>query len=225
MARFAVLTLAVAALTTSTAEAKPAGGFRWDHEVWGSFEAVAFARHLTSRGVNPKDFKRKHPELIRIFEYRLENGKRMVWPPPKPPAERLIAKRLNRVLCRYGPQCGTGNAYVRSGKRWNVSPFYIAAISAVESTFGQAICAPHNAWGVIAYCGSGFSSWAAGIDYVSRLIRVSFINRGLSNPWSIGRVFCPPCGDGHGDQAAAVMGQYFHSGNGVLWKNAVEAVR
>lgn len=191
------------------APAFPWGG--WG-KCWGPDDGKAFQRWLAEHGSSGTAFKKAYPELAAVFGPK--------WPTVD--YDRRIARRLDRVLCRFGPMCNTGQAHVKAGREWRVNPFYIAAISAVESTFGIQACG-FNAWGIGA-CAVAFASWVEGIRYTTRLIRRHYINEGLGNPFAIGREYCPPCGDGHGVKAVAVMTQYFGA-KGVLWKDAVRAVK
>lgn len=95
------------------------------------------------------------------------------------------------------------------GRKYNVNPFFIAAISGVESSFGAAACGG-NAWG-IGSCSMSFATFADGARYTTRLLRTGYLNRGLTDVWSIGRVYCPPCGNGWGDKVAWFMRNRFQS--------------
>lgn len=99
-------------------------------------------------------------------------------------------------------------AIERSGLRWRVSPFLIAAISDVESSFGVAACG-FNAWGIASCSGYNFRSWPEGIEAEARLLRTGFLDHGASSPWAIGPSYCPPCGSSWGDHVAYVMQRFF----------------
>jgi hypothetical protein len=125
--------------------------------------------------------------------------------------------RLNRGLAGT-PLAGHGAILDREGKRRNVSPFFVASIAGVESSFGAAACGG-NAWG-IGSCSMTFASFAGGIVYTTRLLRTGYIDRGLRDVWSIGRVYCPPCGSRWGDKVAFFMRSRFRVGPSVTYSVA-----
>ena len=63
------------------------------------------------------------------------------------------------------------------GWRWNINPFFVAAIAGTESSFGAAACGG-NAWG-LGNCGMSFTSFADGIGYATKLLRTSYLDDGL----------------------------------------------
>jgi hypothetical protein len=85
----------------------------------------------------------------------------------------------------------------------------VASIAGVESSFGAAACGG-NAWG-IGSCSVRFASFTEGIAYTTRLLRTGYIARGLTSVWSIGVVYCPPCGSRWGDQVAWFMRHRFNA--------------
>lgn len=135
----------------------------------------------------------------------------------KPKPQRENACRLKPRYCklrkvytkqlRHGLQ-GTPLASIietleETGRKWNVNPVFVASIAGVESSFGAAACGG-NAWG-IGSCSTGFATFAEGGRYTTRMLRASYINHGLRDPWSIGRVYCPPCRNGWGDKVIWFM--------------------
>lgn len=101
------------------------------------------------------------------------------------------------------PLAGYAFQIEAEGRRWNVNPYFVAAISGVESSFGAAACGG-NAWG-LGSCSVAIGSFADGVRYVTRLLRTGYLNKGLTDVWSIGRTYCPPCGSGWGDKVAWFM--------------------
>ena len=76
---------------------------------------------------------------------------------------------------------GSEAALEAAGRRYGVSPYFIAAVAFTESTAGHASCSNNrfNAWGLascIGYWGSGshktyvpsFASWAEAYDFMGR---------------------------------------------------------
>ena len=69
---------------------------------------------------------------------------------------------------------GTGRALEASGWKWHVSPMFIAAIAATESSLGRAACWDrYNAFGLGSCHGSWvprFRSWAHVYDFQARFL-------------------------------------------------------
>lgn len=119
-----------------------------------------------------------------------------------------LAQQLNRGLAAT-PMRGLGYILEAEGRRYGVHPGFVAAVAAVETSYGAAMCLPFNAWG-ISSCGRAwraptFRSWRDGIRYASRFLAERWLRRGVSSPWAIGRTYCPPCGDRWGDRVAWFM--------------------
>jgi len=129
-------------------------------------------------------------------------------------AVRSNVARLNHGLAGT-PLAGYGATFDRYGRRWNVSPFFVASIAGVESSFGAAACGG-NAWG-IGSCATSFGSFTDGIAFTTKLLRVSYIDRGMRDLWSIGTVFCPPCGNTWGDHVAWFLTHRFGAGLSVTY--------
>lgn len=74
-----------------------------------------------------------------------------------------------------------------SGLDWKLLP----AIAGVESTFGKFIPGGYNAWGWGVYGNNAiyFKSWREGMFTVSAGLRKNYINRGLTDPASINRMY------------------------------------
>lgn len=88
----------------------------------------------------------------------------------------VTAKRLNRALAGT-PMQGLGGILERQGERWNVNPFFIAAVAHKESSLGAASCSsnPKNVWGLGA-CGRAWSppyfrTWTQAVNYFVRFVR------------------------------------------------------
>ena len=74
----------------------------------------------------------------------------------------------------------------QNGVDWKLVP----AISGVESTFGQAEPAgSFNAWGVGGSNLVYYKSWSEAIFTLNSYLKQNYINRGLTNPYSINRVY------------------------------------
>ncbi len=95
------------------------------------------------------------------------------------------------------PMEGTGADLERAGREYGVSPYFMAAVAATESSLGAAACGSggYNAWG-LGNCGSAwsvpsFGSWREAYDYYAK-----FLTRwaGHSTPYSFrGYAACDEC--------------------------------
>jgi Mannosyl-glycoprotein endo-beta-N-acetylglucosaminidase len=111
--------------------------------------------------------------------------------------EGQIVQRLERAMSG-SPMAGSGAELVRIARSYHVSPYFIIAVAATESSIGRAACgyAGRNVWG-LGNCGSAwsvpsFATWADAYDYYAR-----FLNRqwpGHSSPYSFrGYAACDDC--------------------------------
>lgn len=71
---------------------------------------------------------------------------------------------------------GSERALEAAGRRWHISPYFIAAIAGTESSFGAAGCSgnPKNAYG-LSSCTTGwsvpyFSSWEASYEFMGKFL-------------------------------------------------------
>ena len=93
---------------------------------------------------------------------------------------------------------GSGVYLERHGRRWGVSPFFMVATAATESSIGEAACGSggYNAWG-LGNCGSAwsvpsFGSWDEAIAYYARFLAKGW--PGHSSPYSFsGYAACDAC--------------------------------
>lgn len=67
----------------------------------------------------------------------------------------------------------------------------IPAIAGVESTFGKRIPGGFNAWGWGVYGTQAiyFSSWRAGIYTLAKGLRENYLNKGLTDPYAMNRIY------------------------------------
>lgn len=83
--------------------------------------------------------------------------------------------------------------FVEAADKYNLDWKLVAAISGVESTFGKFTPAPksYNAWGWGVYGNQAlyFTSWKDGIYTVSKGLRTNYLDKGLTNPYTINRVY------------------------------------
>lgn len=73
------------------------------------------------------------------------------------------------------------------GLDWKMLP----AIAGVESTFGKKIPGGYNGWGWGVYGTQAiyFDSWKEAIFTISKGLRENYLNKGLTNPYSINRLY------------------------------------
>ena len=81
--------------------------------------------------------------------------------------------------------------FIDAAKMYELDWKMLPAIAGVESTFGKAIPGGYNAygWGVYGTQAIYFASWREGIFTVSKGLSENYLNRGLTNPYSINRVY------------------------------------
>lgn len=86
--------------------------------------------------------------------------------------------------------------FIDAADKYNLDWKLVAAISGVESTFGKAT--PGNAqypsyngwgWGVYGTQALYFTSWRDGIFTVSKGLRENYVNKGLTDPYAMNRVY------------------------------------
>lgn len=81
--------------------------------------------------------------------------------------------------------------FVNAAKAYGLDWKLLPAIAGVESTFGRFTPGGYNAWGWGVYGNQAvyFRSWKVGIYTVSRGLKEHYVDRGLTNPYSINRVY------------------------------------
>ena len=117
-----------------------------------------------------------------------------------------IRSNIDKYFERHGcALAGQGKAFVDAGIESNVDPYFIAAISIIESTGGNHCVRRHNAWGrksggkngakfgrINANGWCSWDSWENAIrdesDYIARI----YLDQGRTNAYSIARKYCPP---------------------------------
>ena len=109
------------------------------------------------------------------------------------------APRIDAYLSG-SPTAGTGKTYAAAAWDNGVDPRWAPAISCVESSKGAACFASYNAWG---YGGSGFSSWADGINTVVSALGSSLYGGYLTK--AAAQTYCPPTWQNWYSECAAEM--------------------
>jgi len=106
------------------------------------------------------------------------------------PTSAQIDEYLTR---KNSPLAGLGPSFASFGRDYNVDPRLIIAIAGAETTFGHHICAEKNAWNWF-YRGncpdSPFATYEAGLERVTRFMRLSYLNRGYDSIELIRYKYC-----------------------------------
>lgn len=121
-----------------------------------------------------------------------------------------MVRRLDRVLASY-PMAGTGRSLEKHGREHGVSPYFMVATAATESSIGIEACGPggYNAWG-LGNCGTAwrvpaFASWDEAIAYYAEFLADRW--PGHSTPYSFrGYAACDAC---WGRKVSEWMGRLF----------------
>lgn len=103
------------------------------------------------------------------------------------------ATTLRQFLNKYNSQLEeSAEEFVAAADFYNLDWRILPAISGIESTFGkQMINGSYNAYG----WGGGkiyFKSWSEGIWTISKALKEKYVEKGASDIYKIGRIYCPP---------------------------------
>lgn len=112
-------------------------------------------------------------------------------------ARKRVIRTLQRGLAGT-PMQGTEAALEAAGRRWHISPVFMAAVAGTESSYGAAACSNNrmNVWG-LSSCGSGWyvptwGSWAQAFDFYARFLTTRW--PGATSPYSFrGYAACDTC--------------------------------
>jgi hypothetical protein len=120
-----------------------------------------------------------------------------------------IVRRLDAGL-QGTPMSGLGAILEQQGRRYGISPFFMAAAAGTESSFGAAACANNrrNVWGLAACDGRWhvpyFNTWTEAIRFYARFLASRW--HGHSTPYSFtGYAACDAC---WGRKTSAHMGRF-----------------
>ncbi|MBI2334240.1 glucosaminidase domain-containing protein [Candidatus Daviesbacteria bacterium] len=115
------------------------------------------------------------------------------------PSVRIQAKVLDekaRVLADYFKKYNSPLEYhaqdfIDAANEYDLDWKLVPAISGVESTFGKQIPGGYNAWGWGVYGNQAiyFKSWREGIFEVARGLRENYLDKGLTDPYQMNRVY------------------------------------
>lgn len=116
-------------------------------------------------------------------------------PTPKPEIEAKILDPRAMVLRDYlslynSPLQANAQDFIEAADTYGIDWKLLPAITGVESTFGKHSIGK-NAWGWGVYGNQAilFPTWRNGIYTVTRGLKESYFDRGLTNPYTINRVY------------------------------------
>ncbi len=108
---------------------------------------------------------------------------------------KLMDKRAE-ILASYLAQYGSPLQYhaqdfIDASDEYGVDWKLVPAIAGTESTFGKFIPGGYNAWGWGVYGTQAiyFDSWRDAIFTVTKGLKEGYINKGLTNPYTMNRVY------------------------------------
>lgn len=132
-----------------------------------------------------------------IFPYTKVRAQKVV---EEKPAEVTIeskkldnrAKLLAKYLSKYNsPLQYHAQDFIDAANKYNLDWKLLPSIAGVESTFGKQIPGGYNGWGWGVYGTQAiyFKSWREAIFTIAEGLRVNYFNKGLTEPYSINRVY------------------------------------
>jgi hypothetical protein len=120
-----------------------------------------------------------------------------------------VVRRLDAGLAGT-PMAGLGAILEAEGRRYGISPYFMAAAAGTESSFGAAGCSnnPKNVWGLAACDGRWhvpyFPTWESAVGFYARFLASRW--QGHSSPYSFrGYAACDAC---WGRKTSAHMGRF-----------------
>ena len=118
---------------------------------------------------------------------------------PNPQLESIEGKKLDKkatILAKYlakfnSPLQYHAQDFIEAAETYQLDWKMLPAIAGVESTFGKQIPGGYNAWGWGVYGTQAvyFNSWREGIFTIAKGLREGYLNKGLTDPYSINRIY------------------------------------
>lgn len=115
------------------------------------------------------------------------------------PSDEVSARKLDseaEVLAKYlaqfeSPLQYNAQDFVDAARTFGLDWKMLPAIAGVESTFGKFIPGGYNAWGWGVYGNQAiyFTSWREAIFTIAAGLRENYINKGLTEPYSMNRAY------------------------------------
>lgn len=116
-----------------------------------------------------------------------------------PPLAEIEGKKLDKqatILASYlakynSPLQYHAQDFIDAAETYQLDWKMVPAIAGVESTFGKFIPGGYNAWGWGVYGTQAiyFDSWRDGIFTIAKGLREGYLNKGLTDPYSMNRVY------------------------------------
>lgn len=117
----------------------------------------------------------------------------------KPSLDKIEGRKLDRkakiltvYLSRFNsPMQYHAQDFIDASNEYNLDWKLLPSIAGVESTFGKQIPGGYNAygWGVYGNQALYFNSWRDGMFTVAKGLRENYLNKGLTDPYSINRIY------------------------------------
>lgn len=114
-------------------------------------------------------------------------------------SEVIVPKKLDpraQILTDYlakfnSPLQNSSQDFIDAAEEFRLDWKMLPAIAGVESTFGKQIPGGFNAWGWGVYGNQAifFDSWKDGIFTIAKGLRENYLNKGLTDPYSINRIY------------------------------------
>ncbi|MCH7951491.1 glucosaminidase domain-containing protein [Patescibacteria group bacterium] len=103
---------------------------------------------------------------------------------------------IDLYLSRYNsPMAGSGDLIIEAAEKYGVDPYLFIAIAQQESNLGKKMPSEdcHNAWGYGIHSRGTlcFESWEEGIEAVMKGLSEKFLQKGLTNPQEMMKVYTP----------------------------------
>lgn len=136
--------------------------------------------------------------LISVLLLTLTGSNLVGQVPAEPTHSKLESRELDpraKVLSQYfashnSPFEYQAQDFIDASDKFGLDWKLVPAIAGVESTFGKAAFG-YNAWGWGIYGDNAlnFKSWRTGIYTVSKGLKTGYIDRGLTNPYKMNKVY------------------------------------
>jgi hypothetical protein len=110
------------------------------------------------------------------------------------PADAPTAAQLDSYFAAKGSNlAGHGNKLIEAGRKYDIDPRLVAAVAGAETSLGNNVCTPFNAWNWFykQTCPpSKFSSYDEAIENVTKYLRHNYINKGYTSLALIRAKYC-----------------------------------
>lgn len=135
-----------------------------------------------------------------FFSLFLDREAKAISMPEERSISEITPKKLDReaeILAAYlesydSPMKNHSQDFIDAAREYNLDWRLLPAIAGVESTFGKHIPGGYNAYGWAIYTPDsrfGFKSWRDGMFVVAKGLREDYLNKGLTDPYSINKIY------------------------------------